>query len=90
MALRNIKPIIESFHKNKYDKNVVYICSKYTDQEIEKNQKLGLENKVVDINLNPLSNSTFISTINLKKLQDNKHNNNKVIKINYNIKKRFS
>jgi len=66
------------------------MCSKYTDQEIAKNQKLGLENKVVDINLKLLSNSTFISTINRKKLQDNKHNNKKVIKINYNIKKKFS
>lgn len=67
---------------------MVYICSKYTDQEIAKSQKLGSENKVVDINLNPLSNSTFISTINLQKLQDNKHNNKKVIQINYNIKKK--
>ncbi|XP_060863996.1 probable serine/threonine-protein kinase clkA [Metopolophium dirhodum] len=74
--IRNSKPIIESFHKTEYDKSLVYIGSKYTDQDIAKNQKLNSD--VMDINLNPLSNSTFISTINLQKLQENKHNNNKI------------
>ncbi|XP_029347422.1 GATA zinc finger domain-containing protein 14-like isoform X2 [Acyrthosiphon pisum] len=71
--IRNSKPIIESFHKGEYDKSMVYIGSKYTDQDIAKNQKLNSD--VMDINLNPPSNSTFISTINLQKLQENKHNN---------------
>lgn len=81
MTYRNSKPIIESFHKNEYDKSLVYIGSKYTNQDIAKNQKLNLD--VMNINLNPLFNSKFISTINMQKLQENKHNN-KVIKINYN------
>jgi len=80
LAYRNIKPIVESFHKNEYEKSLVYVCSKNTDQEIAKNQKFNSD--VMDIHLNPLSNSTFIGTINLQKLQENKHNNTKVIKIN--------
>lgn len=61
---------------------MVYKGSKYTDQDIAKNQKLNSD--VMDINSNPVSNSKFISMINLQKLQENKHNNKKVIKINYN------
>lgn len=76
---RNIKPTTESLDKNEYEKNLVYIGSEYTDQEIEKNQKLNSD--VMDINSNPLSNSTFINIINQQKLQENKHNNIKVIKI---------
>jgi len=76
---RNIKPVTESLDKNEYEKNLVYIGSEYTNQEIGKNQKLN--SNVTDINSNPLSNSTFINTINQQKLQENKHNNIKVIKI---------
>jgi len=76
---RNIKPITESLDKNEYEKSLVYISSEYTDQEIGKNQKLNSD--VMDINSNSLSNSTFINTINQQKLQENKHNNIKVIKI---------
>lgn len=79
MVYRNIKPITESLDKNEYEKSLVYISSEYTDQEIGKNQKLNSD--VMDINSNSLSNSTFINTINQQKLQENKHNNIKVIKI---------
>jgi len=63
---------------NEYEKSLVYIGPEYTDQEIAKNQKLNSE--VMDINLNQLSNSTFINTINQQNLQVNKHNNIKVYK----------
>jgi len=76
---RNIKPLTESLDKNEYEKSLVYIGFEYTDQEIGKNQKLNSD--VMDINSNPLSNSTFINTINQQKLQENKHDNIKVIKI---------
>ncbi|XP_025204974.1 putative uncharacterized protein DDB_G0267716, partial [Melanaphis sacchari] len=79
--IKNIKPIIESLHTNEYEKSLVYISSDYSDQErqeiIVKNQKLNPD--IMDINLNPLSNSTFINTINQQKLQENKLNNKKVI-----------
>lgn len=79
MVYRNIKPLTESLDKNEYEKSLVYIGFEYTDQEIGKNQKLNSD--VMDINSNPLSNSTFINTINQQKLQENKHDNIKVIKI---------
>ncbi|KAE9544644.1 hypothetical protein AGLY_000186 [Aphis glycines] len=60
--IKNIKPTTESLDKNEYEKNLVYIGSEYTDQEIGKNQKLNSD--VMDINSNPLSNSTFINIIN--------------------------
>ncbi|XP_027845592.2 putative uncharacterized protein DDB_G0282499 isoform X2 [Aphis gossypii] len=74
--IKNIKPTTESLDKNEYEKNLVYIGSEYTDQEIEKNQKLNSD--VMDINSNPLSNSTFINIINQQKLQENKHYNIKI------------
>lgn len=79
MVYRNIKPLTESLDKNEYEKSLVYIGFEYTDQEIGKNQKLNSD--VMDINSNPLSNSTFINTINQQKLQENKYDNIKVIKI---------
>lgn len=76
---RNIKPIVESFHKSKYEKSLFYVGSDYNiNQGTEKNQKLNSD--VMDINLHcPLSDSTFINT---KNPQDNNKQHKKVIKKN--------